>query len=575
MAGTASASARGVLGWQGPNIAVRSTCAEVSKGSASSRSPTSSRVLRPAARRPRRRGDQGRAARGQPDAAIGPFYEDRPIPSVAVLLAVQPRQALAARRPRPTRPACDARARPRRRADVLLLVGAAGAGGSARRRRCRSASRRSSSRALTPFGDDGPWAGFMGSDLVHLALGGEMMNCGYDPESERPLRPAADRAADVARLPHRRRAARDRDHRGAAAPAAVPARGRSSRCAVHARARDRDRERPDAWVMRRVPYLRQTCRHSAERPTPDSTDQPHQGRPLVRDATRRRRATGARLIEFLGRYGMAADLVPPSDADSCGRAGGAADRGADRGRGRTSPRSCSASSAPTPTTRCRGERPRTPGCSGRRCASPTRTRSTRTGRRAATFAEVEHPEIGRVLRYPVEPMDRVAHGLAGRAGARRCSASTMRDRRRPPRSGSRWSASAPSGRARRCAGRRGRQAVRARRRPGPRLHAGSSPRPAPPASSPSSAPTASRSSGRPTPTRASRRWRRSAAARPARSRDRAAAGRHRPRHGRAVQQQEPRQARAVAERRAIRGASRSHASWCGSATSSPRASRPA
>src|SRR5689334_11480973 len=34
---------------------------------------------------------------------------------------------------------------------------------------------------VTPFGDEGPWADFKGSDLVHLALGGVMMNCGYDP----------------------------------------------------------------------------------------------------------------------------------------------------------------------------------------------------------------------------------------------------------------------------------------------------------------------------------------------------------------------------------------------------------
>src|SRR4051794_3053551 len=34
---------------------------------------------------------------------------------------------------------------------------------------------------MTPFGDDGPWAEFKGSDLIHLALGGVMMNCGYDP----------------------------------------------------------------------------------------------------------------------------------------------------------------------------------------------------------------------------------------------------------------------------------------------------------------------------------------------------------------------------------------------------------
>lgn len=35
---------------------------------------------------------------------------------------------------------------------------------------------------ITPFGDDGPWAGYKASDLVHLALGGPMMDSGYDPE---------------------------------------------------------------------------------------------------------------------------------------------------------------------------------------------------------------------------------------------------------------------------------------------------------------------------------------------------------------------------------------------------------
>lgn len=35
---------------------------------------------------------------------------------------------------------------------------------------------------VTPFGEDGPWADFRGSDLVHLALGGIAMNCGYDPD---------------------------------------------------------------------------------------------------------------------------------------------------------------------------------------------------------------------------------------------------------------------------------------------------------------------------------------------------------------------------------------------------------
>jgi crotonobetainyl-CoA:carnitine CoA-transferase CaiB-like acyl-CoA transferase len=33
--------------------------------------------------------------------------------------------------------------------------------------------------SVTPFGTSGPWAGYQGSDLVHLALGGQMMYCGY------------------------------------------------------------------------------------------------------------------------------------------------------------------------------------------------------------------------------------------------------------------------------------------------------------------------------------------------------------------------------------------------------------
>ena len=37
---------------------------------------------------------------------------------------------------------------------------------------------------MSPFGDDGPWASYRGSDLVHLALGGVMMNCGYDPDPD-------------------------------------------------------------------------------------------------------------------------------------------------------------------------------------------------------------------------------------------------------------------------------------------------------------------------------------------------------------------------------------------------------
>lgn len=37
---------------------------------------------------------------------------------------------------------------------------------------------------MTPFGRSGPWRDYKANDLVHLALGGQMMCCGYNPEED-------------------------------------------------------------------------------------------------------------------------------------------------------------------------------------------------------------------------------------------------------------------------------------------------------------------------------------------------------------------------------------------------------
>ena len=37
---------------------------------------------------------------------------------------------------------------------------------------------------LPSFGSSGPWSHYKGTDLIHLALGGQMMCCGYDPDDE-------------------------------------------------------------------------------------------------------------------------------------------------------------------------------------------------------------------------------------------------------------------------------------------------------------------------------------------------------------------------------------------------------
>ena len=35
--------------------------------------------------------------------------------------------------------------------------------------------------SLTPFGQTGPWRDYQTCDLLHLAAGGQMASCGYDP----------------------------------------------------------------------------------------------------------------------------------------------------------------------------------------------------------------------------------------------------------------------------------------------------------------------------------------------------------------------------------------------------------
>jgi crotonobetainyl-CoA:carnitine CoA-transferase CaiB-like acyl-CoA transferase len=126
---------------------------------------------------------------------------------------------------------------------------------------------------ITPFGDDGPWANYRGSDLVHLALGGMMMNSGYDAEPDGtyttpPIAPQMWHAYHIA---------------GELAAFQIMAalharetsgRGQALSFAVHeAAAKNTELDLP-AWIYARQPVHRQTCRHAVpqvtpERPNPD------------------------------------------------------------------------------------------------------------------------------------------------------------------------------------------------------------------------------------------------------------------------------------------------------------------
>ncbi len=167
---------------------------------------------------------------------------------------------------------------------------------------------------MTPFGDEGPWKDFKGSDLIHLALGGVMMNCGYDPDLTGrydlpPIAPQLWHAYHIAG-----------DHLAIGIMAALThrlhtGRGQDVSVAVHEAVSKNTEVDLMSWVMRRAPVFRQTCRHAAEKtgrvPAMAHTKD---GRWIMTWGVSAR--DEAALVPFLQRYGMAADLeLPDANAD--------------------------------------------------------------------------------------------------------------------------------------------------------------------------------------------------------------------------------------------------------------------
>jgi crotonobetainyl-CoA:carnitine CoA-transferase CaiB-like acyl-CoA transferase len=165
---------------------------------------------------------------------------------------------------------------------------------------------------ITPFGDDGPWKDFKGSDLIHLALGGVTMNCGYDPDPNLqydtpPIAPqvwhayhiAGEQLAigAIAALIHRHRTGE----------------GQDVSVAVHEAVSKNIELDIMHWVMRRVPLWRLTHRHAAETPNHSpNISHTKDGRWYIAHG----QGMGARdqknLVPLLQKYGMQADLQPPA-----------------------------------------------------------------------------------------------------------------------------------------------------------------------------------------------------------------------------------------------------------------------
>ncbi len=171
---------------------------------------------------------------------------------------------------------------------------------------------------MTAFGDSGPWSGFKGSDLVHLALGGPMMNCGYDPEPSGrydlpPIAPQVWQSMVIAgeqlvigilaALVHQRRTGQ----------------GQVVSCAIHEAVSKSTELDLMNWVMRRAPMYRQTCRHAAEKVSALPTiAQTKDGRwVLVMPVGAK---DHQRIYEFLGRYEIRPDAELSESGTSEGRA---------------------------------------------------------------------------------------------------------------------------------------------------------------------------------------------------------------------------------------------------------------
>src|SRR5262249_14220043 len=121
---------------------------------------------------------------GNATRRIGPYLDDQPAPDRSLFFWHYNRNKKSVVLDLRERPGRDRLLHLLEGADVLLdsSCGASNAAWGLDRAALEKRFPKLIIARITPFGDDGPWRDFHGSDLIHLALGGIMMNCGYDPD---------------------------------------------------------------------------------------------------------------------------------------------------------------------------------------------------------------------------------------------------------------------------------------------------------------------------------------------------------------------------------------------------------
>jgi crotonobetainyl-CoA:carnitine CoA-transferase CaiB-like acyl-CoA transferase len=174
---------------------------------------------------------------------------------------------------------------------------------------------------LTPFGDDGPWADYRGSDLVHLALGGVAMNCGYDPRPDGtydlpPIAPQMWQAYHIAGEHAVMGTIAALIHREGGGP------GQEVSVAVHQAVSTNTETDIPNWVYQRRPHHRQTCRHSMPNGSLPAIARTKDGRWLLPYRTYLPSAffdSFAGNVRLLQKYGMDLDLTDERYADAANR----------------------------------------------------------------------------------------------------------------------------------------------------------------------------------------------------------------------------------------------------------------
>ncbi|MEV0184247.1 CoA transferase [Streptomyces sp. NPDC050625] len=164
---------------------------------------------------------------------------------------------------------------------------------------------------MTPFGEEGPRRNWKATDLVHLALGGQVMNNGYDPDpsGKYDLPPVASQLEHsyavageqlaftvVAALISRRRTGS----------------GQHLSCAVHEALAKNTEGDLMSWICLRTPFLRQTCRHSAPDVSVHRSIFPTKDGRWILASTRNAKLLGP----FLDKYGIGDEVSDGSDEKS-------------------------------------------------------------------------------------------------------------------------------------------------------------------------------------------------------------------------------------------------------------------